>query len=341
MDFKDITRSGTAPESSKNKNYSNNFMNNNDHNNINSYSNRPKTRSVDNDMHDFNIDLRANKVSSNYMQHTNNSYNYVKPNINNTSTNNTSSTTTTTNNNNNINDNIIDNNSISTKKNRKLSDEVEYLKAIESFEAAIEDWTVRKDQGSPISHHPSTIINTTTSTSTSTTNGTTTTTANANTTTIYATRPSNPQQPNNNYNNSRPIKNSALSAYTQNIPTIILQTSKRATAGSGSNNNNSSSSNNNTITTTTNNTGSNNDNNPLTKSPYKGNNNNNNLNHNNNNNNSSTLHSTHINVDNIRVAYGTEVYERAIAPTNATKPRTTLNAAAAVVVSSRQGSSCI
>ena len=55
MDFNDLARSGTAPEPAKVK--SSQITGS-------TMGIRPKTRSAENDMYDFNIDLRTNKLSN-------------------------------------------------------------------------------------------------------------------------------------------------------------------------------------------------------------------------------------------------------------------------------------
>lgn len=55
LDFNDLARSGTAPEASKSKTSQINSS---------SMAARPKTRSTENDMQDFNMDLRTNRLSS-------------------------------------------------------------------------------------------------------------------------------------------------------------------------------------------------------------------------------------------------------------------------------------
>jgi hypothetical protein len=148
MDFYDLTRSGTAPEASKAKG-----------NQVagSTFSARPKTRSVDNDVQDFNIELRTNKPS--YQQQTyDDDGNYYG--------------------------------GAEFGHNEDLLQQ-----AIESFQADLEDWSGRKDYDAAASNQPSRQV--------ATSSG-------------------------RRGSGRKTTHSSAVSAYMQNVPQIVLQTSRKA-----------------------------------------------------------------------------------------------------------------
>lgn len=168
MDFKDLARSGTAPEPSKAKlliNYGDNNINNYN-NSISLLASRPKTRSLDNDINDFNIDLRSSNKITNYAQNSDKNKNLSEEN----------------------------------KIFKRLQEEEEYLKAIENFQAAVEDWSGRKDND---------VI-----------------TTGRQPTASSSIRPTKQQQ--QQHQEGKSHANIIHSAYTQNVPNIILQTSKKS-----------------------------------------------------------------------------------------------------------------
>ena len=151
MDFNDLARSGTAPEPSKVK--------------VNQMVGqtlplRPKTRSADNDMQDFRIELRTNK--NNYQHH---SY-------------------------------PTDGDSFQDVTENQSN---EFIRAMESYQADFESWSRGRTDFDP--------------------NGMSNT--NARQGTAVGGRRS--------AKDGKKIQSSALSAYTQNIPQIVLQTSKKST----------------------------------------------------------------------------------------------------------------
>ncbi|KAJ1432524.1 hypothetical protein B484DRAFT_27547, partial [Ochromonadaceae sp. CCMP2298] len=160
IDFNDLARGGTAPEYAKKHANSNQVLGA-------AIKARPKTRSADSDMADFNMDLRAQK-SRNAQ-----SYEYGGDSA--------------------------------QAEFRRTQGEDEYFKAIESFQAAVEDWSGRSDFDAP-NRPPSGGA------------GTQATSLRGST---AASR-----------SRSGGKARSGSSAYTQNVPQILLQTSKRPTAKS-------------------------------------------------------------------------------------------------------------
>lgn len=151
MDFNDLARSGTAPEPSKAK--ANQMAGH-------ALPLRPKTRSAENDMQDFRIELRTNKI--NYQQ-----YNYPADEGN-------------------CHDDPADNQSN------------EFIRAMESYQADFESWSRGRTD-----FDPSGMSN-----------------SNARQGTAIGGRRS--------AKDGKKVQSSALSAYTQNIPQIVLQTSKKS-----------------------------------------------------------------------------------------------------------------
>lgn len=149
MDFNDLARSGTAPEPSKVKG---NQMAGQ------TLSLRPKTRSADNDMQDFRIELRTNKFSYQSKNYTN--------------------------------DTAFDNGAADNQSD-------EFIRAMESYQADFESWSRGRTDYDP--------------------NGASS--PNARQGTAVGGRRS--------AKDGKKVQSSALSAYTQNIPQIVLQTSKK------------------------------------------------------------------------------------------------------------------
>ncbi len=153
MNFSEFSRSGTAPTPKVKVNSVN----------ANVLPFRPKTRSGEGDLNDFNIDLRNNKING---QQFHDSDNPVFINF------------------------------------RKGQEGDDYVKALESFQAAVEDWSGQKDFGQVLDNK----------------------------------RPESRNRISKDPKKTQNLYLSGLSAYTQNVPNIVLQTSKKSSkiAASGS-----------------------------------------------------------------------------------------------------------
>ena len=151
MNFQDLTRGGTAPEASKLKGQQ--VVGS-------AFAPRPKTRSLDNDVLDFNIDLRTNKPSQQYYSKDDGSDRYSGEEV-------------------------------------EFGHNEDFLQAIESFQADLEDWSGRKDPDILIEPNLNIRQNTATTGKRPTKDG------------------------------RKTAHSSAVAAYTQNVPQIVLQPTRK------------------------------------------------------------------------------------------------------------------